>query len=235
MISRSCKTEEFFGKGKVQKRAMLEIFQVMIFVMDVDWQESHDFPSNERDLNVLNLIGEEDLTSFTFDGLKRRLGVHSETLSRILCRLEEQGLVEKLNEGYRVMAKVKEFVPSFRMSGASRVPVMQTLLSPDVPVHRVVSDLSGRWFGSLRWLGYSENRERVTLKWITEDGGVQVNAVFSGNQLSVEAKLLREKDLNIALEASYQLIGLIAKLYSGRSRIRHVAYFGGFEPHLMFT
>jgi hypothetical protein len=206
----------------------------MIFAMDVNWKEFDDFPSNERDMNVLNLIGEEDLTNFTFDGLKRRLGVHSETLSRILCRLEEQGLVEKQNEGYRVTAKVKEFVQSFPMSDGHQLLVMQTLLSPDVPVQQVVSDLSGRWFGVLRWLGYSENRDRVTLKWITEDGGVQVNAVFSGNQLSVEAKLLHEKDLNVALEASYQLIGLIAKFYSGRTRIRHVAYFGGFKPHLMF-
>ena len=207
----------------------------MVFVMDVGWKESDDFPSNERDMNVLNLIGEEDLTNFTFDGLKRRLGVHSETLSRILCRLEEQGLVEKQDEGYRVTAKVKEFVQSFPVRDAPHLAVMQTLLSPDVPVQQVISDLSGRWFGALRWLGYSENRECITLKWVTEDGGVQINAVFSGNQLSVEAKLLHEKDLNIALEASYRLIGVIAKFYSGRNRIRHVAYFGGFQPHLLFT
>jgi hypothetical protein len=206
----------------------------MVFVMDVGWKESDDFPSNERDMNVLNLIGEEDLTNFTFDGLKRRLGVHSETLSRILCRLEEQGLVEKQNEGYRVTAKVKGFLQSIPLRHGPQLLVMQTLLSPDVPEQQVISDLSGRWFGVLRWLGYSENEKRITLKWITEDGGVQVNAVFSGNQLNIEAKLLHEKDLNVALEASYQLIGLIAKLYSGGTRIRHVAYFGDFKPHLMF-
>jgi hypothetical protein len=144
-------------------------------------------------------------------------------------------LVEKQDEGYKVTAKVKEFVRSFPTSGGPRLPVMQTLLSPDVPVQQVVSDLSGRWFGVLRWLGYSESAECVTLKWVTEDGGVQVNAVFSGNQLSVEAKLLHEKDLNVALEAAYQLIGLVAKFYSGRGRIRHVAYFAGFKPYLMFT
>lgn len=205
----------------------------MIFVMAVNWKESDDFPSNERDMNVLSLIGEEGLTNFTFDGLKRRLGVHSETLSRILCRLEEQGLVEKQNEGYRVTAKIKGFLQSFPVS-EPQLLIMQTLLSPNVPIQQVISDLSGRWFGVLRWLGFSENRERVTLKWITEDGGVQINAVFSGNQLSIEAKLLHEKDLNVALEASYQLIGLIAKFYSGRTRIRHVAYYGDFKPHLMF-
>jgi hypothetical protein len=204
--------------------------------MDENWQEFPDSSFNERDLNVLNLIGEEGLTRFTFDGLKRRLGVHSETLSRILCRLQDQGLVEKLPEGYKVKAKVKEFAPLYPLSADEhRVPIMQTLLSPDIPTQRVISDLSGRWFGVLRWLGYSENKEGITLKWITEDGGVQIDAVFSDNQLNIEAKLLHEKNLNVALRASYQLIGYIAKLYSGRSRISHVAYFGDFKPFLMFT
>jgi len=208
----------------------------MMFVMDVNWQEFPDSSFSERDLSVLNLIGEEDLASFTFDGLKRRLGVHSETLSRILCRLEDQGLVKKQSEGYRVTARVKEFVPLYPYSAdEQRVPIMQTLLSPEVPVQQVISDLSGRWFGVLRWLGYSESREDVTLKWITEDGGVQVNAVFSDNHLSIEAKLLHEKNLNLALKASYQLVGYIAKFYSGRGRARHMAYFGNLKPYLMFT
>lgn len=204
--------------------------------MDVDWQEFPDSSFSERDLNVLNLIGEEDLASFTFDGLKRRLGVHSETLSRILCRFEEQGLVEKQPEGYRVTARVKEHASSYQLGvGEPRLPIMQTLLSPDIPVQQVISDLSGRWFGVLRWLGFSESKESVTLKWITEDGGVQVNAVFSDNHLSIEAKLLREKNVSVALRAAYQLMGHIAKFYSGRGRVSHVAYFGGFKPYLMFT
>jgi hypothetical protein len=208
----------------------------MMFIMDVNWQEFPDSSFSERDLNVLNLIGEEDLTSFTFDGLKRRLGVHSETLSRILCRLENQGLVEKQPEGYRVTAKVKELIQLHPLSiDEPRLPIIQTLLSPEFPVQQVTSDLRGRWFGVLRWLGYSENKEGVTLKWITEDGGIQVNAVFSDNHLSIEAKLLHEKNLNVALKASYQLMGYIAKFYSGRSRISHVAYFGDFKPYLMFT
>lgn len=207
-----------------------------MFTLDVNWQEFPDSSFNERDLNVLNLIGEEGLTIFTFDGLKRRLGVHQETLSRILSRLEDQGLVEKQAEGYRVTARVKEFVQSPTLNtNEPRMPIMQTILSPDIPVQQLVSNLSGRWFGVLRWLGYSENKEGISLKWITEDGGIQVNANFSDNQLSIEAKPLHDKNLSAALRASYQLMGYIAKFYSGRSRVSHVAYFGDFKPYLMFT
>ena len=208
----------------------------MILIMDVNWQESPDSSFNERDLNVLNLIGEEDLASFTFDGLKRRLGVHPETLSRILGRLEEQGLVEKQPEGYKVMWRPKGSTSPYPCNAEEPgVSIMQTMLSPEVPVQQVVSDLSGRWFGVLRWLGYSESKKGMTLKWITEDGGVQVNAVFSDSHLSVEAKMLHEKNLNVALKASYQLMGHIAKFYSGQGRVRHVACFGNSKPFLMFT
>ncbi len=199
--------------------------------MDADWHEIHEFPFSERDTNVLHVIEEEDLTSFTFEGLKRRLGVHPETLSRVLYRLEDQGIVEKGVEGYRVTSKAKEFLKLHSFNArAPSMNILQTLLPPDVPIQHVVSNLKGKWFGVLRWLGYSENDEGVTLKWITEDGGTIIAANFSYGKLNIDAKLLWEKDLNVALRASYQLMGYISKLYSGLVRNR-VAYFDLFDPN----
>ena len=63
----------------------------MIPVLNVNWQGlPSSYPLSERDTDVLSLIDEEDLTMFTFDGLKRRLGLHPETLSRILSLLEQE-------------------------------------------------------------------------------------------------------------------------------------------------
>ena len=180
----------------------------------------------EKDTNVLRVIGEEELSSFTFDGLKRRLGVHPETLSRVLYRLEEEGIVSKGSVGYKVTKRGKDLLKLHPLSIKEPcMPLLQTLLSSDVPVQQIVSGLKGKWFGVLRWLGYSKKDEDITLKWVTEDGGVQVDAKFSGGELSIEAKLLQDKDLNVALKASYQLIGYISKLYSKRGRHRRVAYF----------
>ena len=69
---------------------------------------SADYCLSERDADVLALIETEDLATFTFDGLKRRTGLHSETLSRILSRLEEEGIIKKDHEGYRVTPKITE-------------------------------------------------------------------------------------------------------------------------------
>ncbi len=65
-------------------------------------EQSEDIDLTPRDSSILHAIQEEGLTVFAFDGLKRLLGVHQEMLSRVLDRLEDEGLLEKVPEGYRL-------------------------------------------------------------------------------------------------------------------------------------
>ena len=79
----------------------------MIPILNVDWELlPTGYSFNERDTDVLSLIEKEDLSMFTFDGLKRRCGIHPETLSRILVRLEDEGIIKKSPEGYSVTPKI---------------------------------------------------------------------------------------------------------------------------------
>jgi len=73
------------------------------------------------------------------------------------------------------------------------------------------------------------------LKWVTEDGGIQINADIADSTLSIEAKFLRENNLNLALSASYQLMSHIGKLCSGSrtATATHVGYFGDGNTFLM--
>lgn len=201
--------------------------------MDVDWHDLSDASLGERDNDVLALLREEDLVTFSFDGLKRRLGLHPETLSRILSRLEQEGIVEKKPEGYSVTSRISEFLRMPSCEGESRVPLLQTFLPSDVSVPQLISDLRGKWFGFLRWLGLSDNDGNVTLKWITEDGGIQVDANISETALTIEAKFLQDKNMNMALKSSYQLLTHISRLCSPSRRARHVAYYGGSDVFLM--
>jgi len=205
----------------------------MIPLLNVNW---HGLPPpyslSERDTDVLSLIDEEDLTTFTFDGLKRRLGLHPETLSRILSRLEEEGIVKKTPEGYTVTPKLTRLKLHPTRQETQSVSLLQTYLPSNMLTQQLISTLNGKWFGILRWLGISETSEGVTLKWVTEDGGMQIAASISGNALNIDAKFLRDNNLDLALKAAYQLMAHIGKLYSGTRPARHVGY-GGDDLYLM--
>ena len=206
----------------------------MIPVLNVNWQSpSADCSLSERDADVLALIEAEDLASFTFDGLKRRTGLHSETLSRILSRFEEEGIIKKEHTGYSVTPRITELKLQPSRKETPTTPLIQTYLPSDLMTQQLILNLKGKWFGILRWLGISENNQGITLKWITEDGGIQIAANIQGTALNIEAKFLTCNNLNLALKASYQLMSLIGKLCissqsSGHAMARNVGYSGGF-------
>jgi len=184
-----------------------------------------DLDIGPRDMEVLRFIGEEALLGFTFEGLKRRLGAHSETLSRILDRLEEQRILEKTEQGYQVTERGRE-VTSLRQLSASepRLTLLRTLLPHVEDPRGAISNLRGRWFGPLRWLGYSEDEKGTIMKWITEDGSIQVDAIFSSGELTIEGRIKEGKDLTDAIRASHQLVGYISKVYPSVPNQR-VAYY----------
>src|SRR5213080_4369288 len=188
-----------------------------------------------RDSSILHAIQEEGLTVFAFDGLKRLLGVHQEMLSRVLDRLEDEGLLEKVSEGYRLTERGNHQVAHPLSSTQPRIPIVQSLLPHDVDVQRIIAGLKGRWFGSLRWLGYSQTDEGLVLKWITEEDSIQIDVKFTENYLSIDAKVGEEKDVSQAVKASHQLMGHISRLYGGTRRGRNLLTPVSFFPDLSFA
>lgn len=187
-----------------------------------EFDETEDLELSVRDTGILQAIQEEALTVFSFDGLKRLVGVHQEMLSRILSRLEEEGLLERVPEGYQLTAKASHLIRPMSLV-APRIPIVQSLLPQDINLQEIINGLKGRWFGSLRWLGYTQNEEGTTLKWITDEENVQIDAKFTDTYLSIEAKIPEGKDSSKAVRASHQLLGYVSRLYSGPQRSKNLA------------
>ncbi len=204
----------------------------MIPLLTVGW---HGLPTvSERDSDVLSIIEEEELTVFTFDGLKRRLGLHPETLSRILSRLEDEGLIKKEPNGYKVMPKISRLRLQETRQEEPRVSLLQTYLPSNMQVQQLIAGLKGKWFGILRWFGLAEDSHGITMKWVTEDGGMQINANIRDSTLTIDAKFLTDNNLNRALSASYQLMSNISTILSSRHHVAsHVGLFGDSNVFLM--
>jgi hypothetical protein len=206
----------------------------MILLFNVDYHNIPVSSIGDRDSDILAFLSEEDFTFFTFEGLKRRLGLHPETLSRILNRLEQEGIIKKTTEGYKVTREIAKHLKLHQTNtDESRISLLQTYLPSDMPVQQLVSSLRGRWFGLLRWLGLAETNENITLKWITEDGDIQIDAKITETQLNIEAKFLHHTNLNRALKAAYQLMAYIGRLCARTPIARHVAYFDDSNVRLM--
>jgi hypothetical protein len=178
-----------------------------------------------RDGVVIGIIRNERLNQFSFDGLRRRSGLHQETLSRILDRLEDEGLVSKTSQGYSVTGPVEPDVGMIGDPHLASIPLLQTLLPDDVELSEVTEALKGRWFGRLRWLGMSLDGETARLKWISDDAGIQVDAAFSAGQLEVTAIVKEGWKLTDAVKASYELMGHLTKVYARLKPRRRLALF----------
>ncbi len=175
-----------------------------------------------RDTDVIRAIMEEGLTVFTFDGLKRLVGLHQEKLSRIIDRLEEEGFVEKVPEGYRITARGSVAVARPMGSAQPAVPIVQSLLPRDIDLERILSQLKGRWFGRLRWLGYAKNDDGIVLKWIAEEDGFQIEAKFMDNYLSIDAKIAETGKTSEAVKAAHLLLGHVSRSYTTPRRRGHI-------------
>ena len=188
-----------------------------------------------RDTAVIEAVIEEGLSVFTFDGLKRLLGLHQEKLSRIIDRLEEEGVFERVPEGYSITKKGNALVARPLSSTQPTIPIVQSLLPRDVDLQEIIAGLKGRWFGSLRWLGYVNNDEGVILKWIAEEQGFQLDAKFTENYLSIDAKIGEGREASHAVKAAHQLLGHISRSYAPPKRRPQIASPVGFYPDFDFS
>jgi DNA-binding transcriptional ArsR family regulator len=140
-----------------------------------------------------------------FSGLRRVLKAHPESLSRALRRLEREGLVERSDGGYRVLARE----PTLDPTGSNHLRAIARI---DVPAgvlpETVLARLSGHWFGNLRWVGVIERPSQRLLSWARRDGSGYVLLGISGRTLRVYVPdETGPGDLGEAEDAAYELLG----------------------------
>lgn len=177
----------------------------------------------EHDREVLEFLSQDPASRVAFQGLRRRLGIHPEQLSRALHRLADDNLVERTDLGYRVTPRALGVIsPTALQSEEPGVTILQTYLPADVDLRALVQSLHGSWIGPLRWYGLSEAADGMRLSWALEDDSVRLETILRAGQLVVIAKVLSPDQLDDAARLGHQLFQHVVreasrKAYSGLS------------------
>jgi DNA-binding Lrp family transcriptional regulator len=140
-----------------------------------------------------------------FNGLRRALGAHPESLSRSLRRLEREGLVERVDGGYRALetdgSAAEELTANLRSIAGVGLPPGT---APDV----VLARLTGHWFGGLRWVGVVERPDGRLLAWTRRDGTSPVLVGIRKGTLHVYVpdEATGRDDASESEDAAYELL-----------------------------
>jgi DNA-binding transcriptional ArsR family regulator len=152
------------------------------------------------DDRVIEILSER-AGRIAFNGLRRALGIHPESLSRALRRLEREGLVIRGEDGYALRQKA----PRSR-GAAPESRVIASVELPPVPERTdILGRLAGRWFGDLRWVGLYEHPGDPWLVWSASGANGHVMLSVRGGTLRVLIEGPAPDD-RLLEKAAYQLL-----------------------------
>jgi biotin operon repressor len=171
-----------------------------------------EFDLDDREVEVLKLLSSEQNAYFSFQGLRRRLGLHQETLTRTLKRLEEAHAIERSPDGYKLKRSGNTFSFTVRTNQPNPKPVIEAFLPGQVDVTILFQRLRGRWFSNFRWLGYSHDGNMLSMSWISEDGRMQLQARISSGKITIGADTYTNQNESEQIAAAYQLFDHITKV-----------------------
>ncbi len=182
-------------------------------------EDDIDEPS-ANDLIVLQALrasfDEADSGHISFQGIKRKLGMHQETLSRSLQRLERDGFVVKETKEYAISQKGEQIISRRSKiapdhSEAYSIPILRTMLPLDTDPSSLEASLSHKWFGNLRWFGSSRSEDGSILTWITQDGKMRLNTKISDGYITIECEAISATAMSEAVKAAYAIFHQVSE------------------------
>jgi DNA-binding MarR family transcriptional regulator len=183
-----------------------------------------DFQANDK--KVLSLLKQDsDIndSQYSFNGLVRKLGIHQQSLTRSLHRLENAGLVKKTDYGYKLIKNLDTvLVKKSRIdleNLSKRIShqygqfeqIIQLYIPTSIKVEDVVNKLLGKWFGTLRWIGIVEGDGGYVLQWTSNDK-YHVNLKLISRYAIVESDASGVKLKSEATINAHRILEQITKL-----------------------
>jgi len=171
-------------------------------------ERSQDLP--ELDLMVLRQLHTGSAV-LAFQGLRHSLHVHQERLSRSLQRLESEGLVRRTDKGYEItQTGTRLALQGARQEEVHRVQVLTSFLPLGTDPRVIASNLEGRWFGRLRWLGIRQGIESTELRWVADGSDVEVVLNITMGRLTIDTNAKDNRGMVEAFLAAQQIFSMVS-------------------------
>ena len=114
----------------------------------------------------------EGFTSFSFSGIKRRLGKHQQKITKAVNRLVEKELISKNNSGYSISQKGTSILSEvIKLQNAvdlhhssDHFLERKIAFNREIPLDEFALMLIGKWFGSFRYISHTEGKQLV-VRW----------------------------------------------------------------------
>jgi len=192
-----------------------------------------DFQLNDKKiLSVLNQDSDVADNQYTFNGLVRKLGIHQQSLSRALRRLEDACLIQRTESGYKLSKNLRSIlvkksrIDLEHLSKKSSkqhlqfTQILQLYIPITAKVDEVVNQLVGKWFGNLRWIGLVEGDGGYVLQWANSDKFL-VNLKIVSRYATIESNAASEKDKADSMISAHRIFEQITKVLKVESEKPH--------------
>ena len=216
-----------------EKEIALDDKIIQIIVDESSGISLDDFQSNDKKiLSVLNQDSDLIDNQYTFNGLVRKLGIHQQSLSRALRRLEDAGLIQRTESGYKLSKNLRSILvkksridlenlaKKISKQHLQFVQILQMYIPTTVKVDEVVDKLVGKWFGNLRWIGLVEGDGGYVLQWANNDKFL-VNLKIVSRYATIESNATSEKDKAESMISAHRIFEQITKVLKTESEKNH--------------
>ena len=192
-------------------------------------------------LDELQILGTLDFTNkvhgsendqssayFTFQGIKRKAGLHPQRLSKAIKRLKEKRLIKQslkqeyvlTESGETMFSKVMKYLrPSLLFPKENYVRTWVSLgVNPfDVELSQIVEELKGKWVGDMRFISYLETEYFCVFDWTDVSGKIHAAILFtSSGDIEVAIVANQEQD---AIERRDELMDWLERTLSKHGEV----------------
>ncbi|HEX9318859.1 MAG TPA: MarR family transcriptional regulator [Nitrososphaeraceae archaeon] len=178
-----------------------------------------------NDKKILSLLSLDETSQYSFTGIKRKLNVHQQSLTRALTRLEDLGFVEKSLAGYRLKknadtiqlfnANAKRLYSAFK-SDEKVFQLLHARIPVRVDIEKILEGLRGKWFDKNRFIGSKRIDNGYMLKWLNETGPFELIVSLIGNYCIIDTNADSEEFKLQAMFGATRIVKEITKIVQGR-------------------